>query len=92
MDDIHVRQAWHALDLTAVMASWGIVASCHLQTSNVVLGLIDDARNDKGDTVWPQLLDVQPEQPVQEYCISVERTRNHTLVVSDVLHLLGRPS
>ncbi|KAJ1970212.1 hypothetical protein H4R35_005957 [Dimargaris xerosporica] len=71
---------------------WGIVASCHLQTSNVVVCLIDDARNGKGDTMWPQLLDVQPEQPVQEYCTSVERTRNHTLVVSDVLHLLRRPS
>ncbi|KAJ1966053.1 hypothetical protein H4R35_007011, partial [Dimargaris xerosporica] len=92
MDDVHVRQVWHALGLTAVMASWGIVASRHLQTSNVVVGLIDDARNGKGDTVWPQLLDVQPEQSVQEYCTSVERTRNHTLVITDVLHLLGWPS
>ncbi|KAJ1959088.1 hypothetical protein H4R35_007673, partial [Dimargaris xerosporica] len=92
MDDVHVRQAWHASGLTAVIASWGIVASRHLQTSSVVVGLIDDARNGKGDTVWPQLLDVQPEQSVQEYCTSVERTRNHTLVVSDVLHLLGWPS
>ncbi|KAJ1968508.1 hypothetical protein H4R35_006409, partial [Dimargaris xerosporica] len=92
MDDVHVRQTWHALGLTAVMASWGIVASRNLQTSNVVVGLTDDARNGKGDTVWPQLLDVQPEQSVHEYCTSVECTRNHTLVVSDVLLLLGWPS
>ncbi|KAJ1962585.1 hypothetical protein H4R35_007337, partial [Dimargaris xerosporica] len=74
------------------MAGWGIVASRHLQTSNVVVGLIDDVCTGKDDAVWPQLLDVHAEQSVQEYCTSVERTRNHALVVSDVLHLLGWPS
>ncbi|KAJ1964659.1 hypothetical protein H4R35_007128, partial [Dimargaris xerosporica] len=92
MNDVRVPQAWQGLGLTAVMASWGIVASRHLQTSNVVVGLIDDARTDKGDTVWPQLLDVHAEQSVQEYCTSVERNRNHTRVMTDVLHLLGWPS
>ncbi|KAJ1979574.1 hypothetical protein H4R35_001467 [Dimargaris xerosporica] len=92
VDDVRVRQAWHAMSSTAVIASWGIAASRHLQTSNVVVGLTGDVGSNADDTIWPQLLNVQPEQSIQEYCASIERTRNHTRGVSDVLRLLGWPN
>ncbi|KAJ1982700.1 hypothetical protein H4R34_001608, partial [Dimargaris verticillata] len=91
VSDVRVRQAWPGLDSTAVMAGWGIVASRHLQTSKVVVGLLETAGSSKSNTVWPQLLDVQPAQSVQDYCATVERNRNHGLTVSNVLHLLGWP-
>ncbi|KAJ1971153.1 hypothetical protein H4R34_005833, partial [Dimargaris verticillata] len=92
VNDVRIRQALPVLDLTAVMASWGIVASRHLQTSNVVFGLLEAGDNSKLATVWPQLLNVQPEQPVQDYCASVKRNRNDALGVSEVLQLLEWPS
>ncbi|KAJ1972384.1 hypothetical protein H4R34_005427, partial [Dimargaris verticillata] len=92
VNDVRVRQALPVLDSTAVMASWGIVASRHLQTSNIVFGLLEAGDNSKLAKVWPQLLDVQPEQPVQDYCASVERNRNDAFGVSEVLQLLKWPN
>ncbi|KAJ1975288.1 hypothetical protein H4R34_004396, partial [Dimargaris verticillata] len=92
VDNKWTHQTWSSVELTTVIAGWGIVTSRHLQTSNVVFGLIEGVGGSGGENVWPQSLNVQPEQPVQDYCASVERNRNDALGASDVLSLLGWPS
>ncbi|KAJ1973585.1 hypothetical protein H4R34_005024, partial [Dimargaris verticillata] len=81
--DVRIREALSVLDSTAVMASWDIVASRHLQTTNVVSGLLKGVGGSGGEN---------PEQPIQDYCASVERNRNDALGVSEVLQLLEWPS
>ncbi|KAJ1978204.1 hypothetical protein H4R34_003291 [Dimargaris verticillata] len=87
-----MRQAWQALDSTTVLASWGIVASRHLQTNNIVFGLLECGDGNGRHEVWPQLLRVEPEQSVHEYCASVQRNGNLTLGIPDAMQLLGWPS
>ncbi|KAJ1973972.1 hypothetical protein H4R35_003840, partial [Dimargaris xerosporica] len=89
LSDGSVRQAWQASDSTTVMASWGIVASRHLQTNDVVFGLLENSKDKELCKVWPQLLSVQPEQPVCEYWDNVQRNSNCTLGITEVLQQLG---
>ncbi|KAJ1977844.1 hypothetical protein H4R35_002130, partial [Dimargaris xerosporica] len=89
LSDKSVRQAWQTLDSTTVMASWGIIASRHLQTNDVVFGLLESGEDKEHYKVWPQLLSVQPEQSVCEYWDSVQRNCNRTLGIPKVLQQLS---